>query len=85
MMRRLSLLLALAVIVTTIMIVSVMPAMAKNSNQLTEGKEKARPAHSGNSNAGKSGHGGAAVIHQDTEGNDVVNKKGFVCNSCNND
>jgi hypothetical protein len=65
-----------------------MPAMTKNSNQLTtDVKEKARPAHSGNSNAGKSGHGGAAVIHQDKGGDDVVNtgKRGFVCNSCNND
>jgi hypothetical protein len=47
--------------------------------------EKARPAFSGNS--GKSGGGGAAVIHQDKGGDDVFNtgKRGFICNSCNND
>jgi hypothetical protein len=42
MMRRLSLLLALAVIVTTVMILSAMPAMAKNSNQLTPEKRGRR-------------------------------------------
>jgi hypothetical protein len=69
-MRRLSLLLALVVVVTMIMIVSAMPAMAKG-----------KPTSSGG--GGKGGYG--VVVHQDKGGDDVFNKKGFVCNSCNND
>ncbi len=67
--KRLSLLLALVVVVTMIMIVSAMPAMAK------------KPTSSG----GGGGAGYGVVIHQDKEGDDVYTKKGFVCNSCNND
>jgi hypothetical protein len=70
-MKRLSLLLALVVVVTMIMIVSAMPAMAA----------KSKPTSSGG--GGKGGYG--VVVHQDKGGDDVYNKRGFVCNSCNND
>ena len=68
--KRLSLLLALVVVVTMIMIVSAMPAMAKG-----------KPTSSGGGGEGSYG----VVTHQDKGGDDVHYKKGFVCNSCNND
>jgi hypothetical protein len=72
-MKRLRLLLALVVVVTMIMIVSAMPAMAKG-----------KPSDSGGGGKGKGG-GYGVVVHQDKGGDDVYNKKGMVCNSCNND
>ncbi len=75
-MKRLSLLLALAVLVTTIMIASALPAVAGNSGD----HDRKPPTYSGNT--GKSGKGGGVVIHRQGGGDDVFNKRGFVCNSC---
>jgi len=73
MMRRLSLLLALAAIVTMIMIVSVMPAAAKRGES---------SGGSGEEHSGGKGRGGARVIHQD-QGTITFNKHGGPqCNHC---
>ena len=76
MMRRLGLLLALAVIVTTIMIVSAMPAMAGGKKPTYSG------GGGGDYESGGKGAGYGTVVHQGKGGDDVYHKKGTVCNSC---